>query len=127
MFDLARLALAGFDELFLLEDLIAFAAAEERAFRPIELDAEAGAVDRRILALARESGRVLVTFDADFGTRVYQRGEPAPQAILYLRMHPIDGAGAAALALQALAEPVRGQFVVCTREGLRRRPLPPGR
>ena len=90
-------------------------------------DAQASADDRRVLALAREGGRVLVTFDADFGSLVYQQGEPAPQAILYLRMHPVDGAVAASLVLQALAEPVQGQFVVWTREGLRRRPLPPDR
>jgi predicted nuclease of predicted toxin-antitoxin system len=87
--------------------------------------AEAAAEDRRVLALARASGRVLVTFDADFGDLVYRRGEPVPPSILYLRLHPIDGAVAAALVLQALDEPVQGQFVVCTREGLRRRALPP--
>lgn len=88
-------------------------------------DVEPAADDRRVLARARDYGRVLVTFDADFGDLVYQHGEAPPPAILYLRMHPIDGAAAAALVLQALAAPVAGQFVVCTREGLRRRPLPP--
>lgn len=87
-------------------------------------DAEPSAGDRRVLALARDSGRVLVTFDADFGDLVYQHGEAAPEAILYLRMHPIDGATAASLVLQALSEPLRGHFVVCTRDGQRRRPLP---
>ncbi|MBL8289159.1 MAG: DUF5615 family PIN-like protein [Rubrivivax sp.] len=90
-------------------------------------DIDPGADDRRVIARARESGRVLVTFDADFGDLVYQHGEAPPAAILYLRMHPVDAAAAAALLLQALAAPVAGQFVVCTREGLRRRPLPAGR
>lgn len=83
-------------------------------------DIEAAASDRRVLALARETGRVLVTFDADFGNLIYRLGEPAPAAILYLRMHPVDGATAAALVLQALGETVQGHFVVCTPEGLRR-------
>jgi predicted nuclease of predicted toxin-antitoxin system len=86
--------------------------------------AEASADDRRVLALARTSGRVLVTLDADFGDLIYRRGEPAPSAILYLRLHPIDGMAVAALVLQALDEPVQGHFVVCTREGRRRRALP---
>ena len=86
--------------------------------------AEASADDRRVLAIARVQGRTLVTFDADFGDLVYRLGEPAPPAILYLRLHPIDGAAAAELVLQALDQPVQGQFVVCTREGQRRRPLP---
>lgn len=85
---------------------------------------EAAANDRRVLALARETARVLVTFDADFGDLVYRLGEAAPPAILYLRLHPIDGESAAALVIQALKEPVAGQFVVCTREARRRRPLP---
>ena len=80
--------------------------------------------DRSVLGRARDDGRMLVTFDADFGDLVYQRGELPPPAILYLRMHPIDGATAASMVLQALAGPVDGQFVVCTRDGLRRRPLP---
>jgi predicted nuclease of predicted toxin-antitoxin system len=80
--------------------------------------------DRSVLARARESGRSLVTLDADFGDLVYQHGEPPPPAILYLRVHPIDGAIAATMVLQALAGPVAGYFVVCTPDGLRRRPLP---
>lgn len=87
-------------------------------------DTDPAADDRRVLARARESGRMLVTFDADFGDLVFQQGVAPPAAILYLRMHPIDGAASAALVLQALAAPVEGQFVVCTRDGLRRRPLP---
>lgn len=87
--------------------------------------AEAAADDRRVLAMARVQRRMLVTFDADFGDLVYRLGEPAPPAILYLRLHPIDGAAAAELVLQALGQPVLGQFVVCTPEGQRRRPLPP--
>lgn len=88
-------------------------------------DAAPAADDRRVLALARAAGRLLVTFDADFGDLVFQRGEAPPPAILFVRLHPIDGATAAALVLRALADPVDRQFVVCIPEGLRRRPLPP--
>lgn len=90
-------------------------------------NSEPAADDRRVLALARETGRVLVTLDADFGHLVYRSGEPAPPTILYLRMHPIDGEMAASLVLQALSGSVDEQFVVCTTDGLRRRRLPPGR
>jgi predicted nuclease of predicted toxin-antitoxin system len=62
-------------------------------------DTDPAADDRRVLARARDCGRVLVTFDADFGDLVYQHGEAPPAAILYLHMHPIDGAAAAALVL----------------------------
>lgn len=87
-------------------------------------DAEPAANDRSVLALARAGQRMLVSFDADFGDLVYQQGVPAPPAIVYLRMHPIDTAAAAEMVLQALAESPRDHFVVCTRLGRRRRPLP---
>ena len=86
--------------------------------------AEPGASDRRVLALAREAGRVLVTLDADFGDLVFRHGEAPPQALLYLRLHPMDAMLAAELVLLALDGLVQGQFVVCMPEGLRRRPLP---
>jgi predicted nuclease of predicted toxin-antitoxin system len=68
--------------------------------------------DRSVLAVARAGRRVLVTFDADFGDLIYQQNVPAPLAIIYLRLHPIDPAVAARMALQALVDPVGGQFVV---------------
>ncbi len=87
--------------------------------------AKPSADDRRVLAAARSMARVLVTFDSDFGDPVYRHGEPGPPAIPYLRLHPIVGAAAAAtLVIQALADNVQRQFVVCTPDGLRRRPLP---
>lgn len=87
-------------------------------------DSEPAAEDRQVLALALAQQRILVTFDADFGDLVYQQGFAAPPAIVYLRMHPIDTAAATEMVLQALAEPPLDQFVVCTRRGRRRRPLP---
>jgi predicted nuclease of predicted toxin-antitoxin system len=87
-------------------------------------DTEPAADDRSVLALARAGQRMLVTFDADFGDLVYQQGVPAPLAIVFLRMHPIDTAAAAEMVLQALAEAPLDQFVVCTKRGRRRRPLP---
>ena len=80
--------------------------------------------DRQVLALARLQQRVLVTFDADFGELLYQRQVPPPPAVIYLRLHPIDGPAAGALAAQALADAVQGQFIVCTPNGRRRRALP---
>lgn len=85
---------------------------------------EPAADDRRVLALALEHQRVLVTFDADFGDLVFQQRLPAPPSVLYLRLHPVDSVAAAELILRALASPVLGQFVACTREATRRRELP---
>ncbi|MDP1648784.1 MAG: DUF5615 family PIN-like protein [Rubrivivax sp.] len=81
--------------------------------------------DRRVLALAREQARVLVTFDADFGEPVFQNGEAPPPAIVYLRLHPIDGTAAGTMAAVALRDAVQGCLVVCTRDARRRRAFPP--
>jgi predicted nuclease of predicted toxin-antitoxin system len=80
-----------------------------------------GADDRGVLALARQAARVLLTFDADFGDLIFQRGEAPPPAVLYFRIHPIVAAEVLRLALAALAQPNDGCFVVAAREGLRSR------
>jgi predicted nuclease of predicted toxin-antitoxin system len=80
-----------------------------------------GLEDHDVLALARDQERVLVTFDADFGDLVFQRGEPPPPAIVYLRLHPIVVDEVLALTLRALRAPTLSSFVVVTRRGLRRR------
>lgn len=48
-----------------------------------------GLDDRAVLALARRTGRRLLTFDSDFGDLVFFHGEPPPPAIVYFRLHPI--------------------------------------
>lgn len=85
---------------------------------------EAGADDRRVLALARAGGRMLVTFDADYGELVFQQGLAAPPAILYLRLHPARAEVAATLVSAALDADPGGHFVVASPDGVRRRPLP---
>lgn len=87
-------------------------------------DQSPAADDRRVLALAREQARVLVTFDADFGELVFQHGEAPPPAIVYLRLHPIDGGVAGAMAASALRDSLHGCLVVCTLDGRRRRAFP---
>ncbi len=82
------------------------------------------APDLRVLAIGREQGRVLLTFDPDFGELVFQRRERPPPAIILLRMHPISVELTLALALQALSSAIDGHFVVATSEGVRRRPMP---
>ena len=86
-------------------------------------DVEPTADDRRVLQLARDSRRWLLTFDADFGELVFLRGEIPPPAVLYFRGHPISSAEALSLALSALAESAEGAFTVVTREGMRTRPF----
>lgn len=87
-------------------------------------DTEPGANDLRVLALARDSQRVLVTFDSDFGELVFRRGVAPPRAIVYLRLHPILQEDVVALVRDALSTDPDGAFVVASKEGVRRRRLP---
>ena len=80
-----------------------------------------GLDDRGVLARARADSRVLLTFDADFGDLVFQRGEAPPPAIVYLRLHPIEIDEVLTVALRALRAPLESCFVVATVNGLRRR------
>ena len=80
-----------------------------------------GLDDRGVLALARTESRVLLTFDADFGDLIFQRGGSPPPAVVYFRLHPIAVDEVLAVALRALRAPLDACFVVATRSGLRRR------
>lgn len=82
-----------------------------------------GIDDRAVLALARDGRRWLLTFDADFGDLIFQRGEAPPPAVLYFRVHPIVASEVLALALRALDEDADACFSVITREGMRKRPF----
>ena len=80
--------------------------------------------------MPRSAGRVLadaghdVVYIADLAPMADDRQVPPPPAVIDLRLHPIDDPAAGALAAQALADAVQGQFIVCTPNGRRRRALP---
>lgn len=80
-----------------------------------------GLGDRDVLALARSERRYLLTFDADFGDLVFQRGEVAPPAILYFRLHPKAPGEVLTMALAVLESVPDGHFMVVMRDGVRRR------
>lgn len=82
-----------------------------------------GISDLAVLDLACRTGRLLLTFDVDFGELVFSRGAAAPAAILYFRLHPIVMEEVLALALRAVAQTPDGHFAVVGREGTRIRPL----
>lgn len=87
-------------------------------------DAASGSNDREVLSLARQQGRILVTFDADFGDLVFQHAEPPPPAIVYVRLSRIDGVFAGQLVASALNDVFIDHLVVCTSRTRRRRRFP---
>jgi predicted nuclease of predicted toxin-antitoxin system len=84
-----------------------------------------GAIDHLVLAKARQRGRWLITFDADFGELIFREGAPPPPGVLYLRTHPIIADRVLAMALRALSAGVDSGFVVVGDEGERVRSFTP--
>lgn len=86
-----------------------------------------GATDQRVLALACDQDRILLSFDRDHGDLIFNRGAVPPRAIVYLRLYPpqpeaLEGilSGLISLGKDALD----GQFTVISPGGMRQRPLP---
>jgi predicted nuclease of predicted toxin-antitoxin system len=91
------------------------------------VDDMAGAPDELVLSRANEEGRILITFDRDYGELIYLRGLPCPAGLIYIRFAPatpLDAAERVSELIASAAEMLRGSFVVLDREGYRRRSLP---
>jgi predicted nuclease of predicted toxin-antitoxin system len=88
-------------------------------------EASPGTPDAEVLAQARRTDRVLLTFDHDFGELVYRDAAPAPAAIILLRLDPADPEepGRLLLLLSRTEIAVIGRFTVIDRERIRQRPL----
>jgi predicted nuclease of predicted toxin-antitoxin system len=82
--------------------------------------------DRAVLALARTSQRILITFDSDFGDLVFRFGVQPPTGIVYIRMHPIDNSQVSSWVLRALEDWTDGVLVVVSQDVVRRRAFSPG-
>lgn len=87
----------------------------------------AGSIDDDVLAYARISRSILLTFDRDYGELIYRRRLPPPAGILYLRFDPAYPEEPALFLLQLMQESsigLEGQFTTATREVIRQRALP---
>lgn len=85
-----------------------------------------GATDEHVLALAREDGRVLVTFDRDYGGLIFGRGLPAPRGLIYLRFAPHTPTEPAEILLALFAQEgikIYEHFLVVERDNVRARPF----
>lgn len=88
-------------------------------------ESHAGADDTSVLALAREEGRWLVTFDRDYGELIFARNHAPPPAVVLLRVPSYRPDEPAAWLDMLLREPenLLGKFTVFTGDTLRSRPL----
>lgn len=90
----------------------------------------AGIADEQVLWWASREGRLLLTFDSDYGGLLYGQsaGEYQPEAgVVYFRLEPLYPEEPADHLLELLQRPeltFSGQLTVVERERVRQRPLP---
>jgi predicted nuclease of predicted toxin-antitoxin system len=86
----------------------------------------AGADDDTVLATSLAEGRVLVTFDKDFGELAFRQGKDASCGVILLRPRLHDPDYVVRFTLTVLAQQVtwEGQFCVAQEGKLRVVPLP---
>jgi predicted nuclease of predicted toxin-antitoxin system len=89
-------------------------------------DTVQGAADDVVLAAAVAEGRVLVTFDKDFGEMVFNLGRTASPGIVLLRPKLRSAAFVAQFTVTVLTQPIdwEGNFCVAQEGRLRVVPLP---
>lgn len=89
-------------------------------------DSMRGAEDREVLATAQEEGRLVVTFDKDFGELAYRFGLPSSGGVILFRLSRSNPETDNARALAALESGIdwTGNFAVITNDRIRVRPLP---
>lgn len=87
----------------------------------------AGSPDDRVLTIARDQGRILLTFDLDMGELIFERRLPAPTGVLLIRDIPRGLSHTTSLVVGLLQRQdlvFDHNFTVVTRERIRQRPLP---
>jgi hypothetical protein len=87
-------------------------------------DDQIGSVDVDVLHRAAVEGRVVLTFDRDFGELVFRRQAPIPSGIIFVRYRPAypeEPGESVLLLVSSLA--VEGRFTTISRRRVRQRPL----
>ena len=86
-------------------------------------DTTPGIPDEDVLRIAVAQGRVLVTFDRDYGWLIFGLGQEPPPSVIYFRTFPAGprDVSDAVLALLADPESIIGAMVIVSRQGIRRR------
>lgn len=89
-------------------------------------ETDPGIPDQKVIDLARDQHRILLSFDRDHGDLVFNRRVRPPRAIVYFRLYPRDPEALERILsrLIALGETsLDGRFTVFSSGGMRQRPL----
>ncbi|HUT36442.1 MAG TPA: DUF5615 family PIN-like protein [Planctomycetota bacterium] len=86
-----------------------------------------GSSDPQVLARAMAEGRVVITFDKDFGELAYHAGLPATCGVILFRISPDSPSRVAQVAVAVLEgrSDWTGHFSVVEEHRVRMAPLPP--
>jgi len=82
--------------------------------------------DIDIIALANQEGRIIVSFDSDFGELIFNQGVHCKTGVIYFRIHkfePDEPANIILYRLNEMATVFEGSFTVLTRTTIRQREL----
>ena len=84
-----------------------------------------GDSDAAVLEQARKQGRVVVTFDRDYGELVFRLRHPCPAGVVYFRFDPLWPTEPGEILKTVISSVTQeGRFTVIERDRLRQRPLP---
>jgi predicted nuclease of predicted toxin-antitoxin system len=85
-----------------------------------------GASDETVLAMANQDGRILITFDKDFGELVFRQGRSGSSGVILLRLRLGSPTVVSAFVVSVLSQPIEwaGHFTVAREGSLRVIPLP---
>lgn len=85
-----------------------------------------GATDAEVLARAQADGRVLLSFDKDFGELAFRSGLPATCGVVLFRFAPVSPEFVAERVVRILAGtmPWVGHFAIVEETRIRLRPIP---
>jgi len=86
-----------------------------------------GISDEDVLNHARRDGRIVISFDRDFGELIFHRQISPPLGVLFLRFTPESPEDAAAVIAGVINDTrmqLIGSFTVAHRDHLKQRPLP---
>ncbi len=89
-----------------------------------------GVSDETILDRTIRERRILLTFDRDYGSLLYERGSQPPEGIVYFRFAPSSPEEPAEYLIALLERPelsLSTMFTVAERDRVRQRPVPGSR
>ncbi len=85
-----------------------------------------GAKDHQVMTRGVREGRVILTFDRDYGELIYRLGLPPPAGVVYFRYDPPTPAEPAMRVASLISIrnlPLEGKFTVVQERQVRQRPL----